>query len=190
MRIVAALGGNALLQRGERPDAGPQEAHVREAAAVLAVFVAARAEDGDRRAFAVAVLGTLAATPVVWMHYYALLFVPIALYRPRFSPIWLAPMALWLAPSTYSEGVSWRILLGLGTVAVVGMCVMGFEGPRLRGRRASRAIAEKQPRSLSGGAGTTSSFSSPHRRDPIDVDVDRPETPRVAELQIERPVRA
>jgi len=35
MRIVAALGGNALLQRGERPDAGPQEAHVREAAAAL-----------------------------------------------------------------------------------------------------------------------------------------------------------
>jgi carbamate kinase len=35
MRIVAALGGNALLRRGERPDAGPQEAHVREAAAAL-----------------------------------------------------------------------------------------------------------------------------------------------------------
>jgi carbamate kinase len=35
MRIVAALGGNALLRRGERPDASPQEAHVREAAAAL-----------------------------------------------------------------------------------------------------------------------------------------------------------
>ena len=35
MRIVAALGGNALLQRGERPDASLQEAHVREAAAAL-----------------------------------------------------------------------------------------------------------------------------------------------------------
>jgi carbamate kinase len=35
MRIVAALGGNALLQRGERPDAILQEAHVREAAAAL-----------------------------------------------------------------------------------------------------------------------------------------------------------
>ena len=28
MRIVAALGGNALLERGESPDAGIQEAHV------------------------------------------------------------------------------------------------------------------------------------------------------------------
>jgi carbamate kinase len=36
MRIVAALGGNALLQRGERPDAAVQEARVREAVAALA----------------------------------------------------------------------------------------------------------------------------------------------------------
>jgi carbamate kinase len=32
MRIVAALGGNALLERGERPDSGIQEAHVDGAA--------------------------------------------------------------------------------------------------------------------------------------------------------------
>lgn len=36
MRIVAALGGNALLRRGERPDARPQLAHIEAAAAALA----------------------------------------------------------------------------------------------------------------------------------------------------------
>ncbi len=36
MRIVAALGGNALLERGEKPDADVQERHVDQAAAVLA----------------------------------------------------------------------------------------------------------------------------------------------------------
>jgi carbamate kinase len=36
MRIVAALGGNALLQRGERPDAAIQQAHVARAADALA----------------------------------------------------------------------------------------------------------------------------------------------------------
>lgn len=36
MRIVVAVGGNALLERGERPDAAVQEAHVRRAAASLA----------------------------------------------------------------------------------------------------------------------------------------------------------
>lgn len=36
MRIVAALGGNALLQRGQKPDAAVQEANVARAVAALA----------------------------------------------------------------------------------------------------------------------------------------------------------
>jgi carbamate kinase len=36
VRVVAALGGNALLERGEKPDADIQESHVRQAAAALA----------------------------------------------------------------------------------------------------------------------------------------------------------
>lgn len=36
MRIVVALGGNALLQRGQKPDADVQEANVRRAARALA----------------------------------------------------------------------------------------------------------------------------------------------------------
>ena len=36
MRIVAALGGNALLRRGERPDAEPQRRNVLRAAEALA----------------------------------------------------------------------------------------------------------------------------------------------------------
>jgi carbamate kinase len=40
VRIVAALGGNALLLRGEAPDSDAQERHVHEAAAALAPLVA------------------------------------------------------------------------------------------------------------------------------------------------------
>lgn len=40
MRIVVALGGNALLARGERPDADVQEANVRRAVAALAPLAA------------------------------------------------------------------------------------------------------------------------------------------------------
>ncbi|MFG3497271.1 carbamate kinase [Streptomyces sp. NPDC047928] len=36
MRVVVALGGNALLQRGDRPDAAVQQANVRAAVAALA----------------------------------------------------------------------------------------------------------------------------------------------------------
>ena len=40
MRIVIALGGNALLQRGEKPDAAIQRRHVRRAAQSLAPLAA------------------------------------------------------------------------------------------------------------------------------------------------------
>ena len=40
MRIVVALGGNALLERGERPDCDVQESHVAQAAAALAPLLA------------------------------------------------------------------------------------------------------------------------------------------------------
>jgi carbamate kinase len=39
VRIVAALGGNALLERGELPDSGIQEAHVTSAVRALAPLV-------------------------------------------------------------------------------------------------------------------------------------------------------
>jgi carbamate kinase len=41
MRVVVALGGNALLERDERPDAVIQRRHVRQAAAALAPLAAA-----------------------------------------------------------------------------------------------------------------------------------------------------
>jgi carbamate kinase len=40
MRVVVALGGNALLERDERPDAVIQQRHVRQAAAALAPLAA------------------------------------------------------------------------------------------------------------------------------------------------------
>src|ERR1700683_5697256 len=43
MRIVAALGGNALLERGEKPDEDIQEHHVQQA--VPALLPLARSED-------------------------------------------------------------------------------------------------------------------------------------------------
>ena len=43
MRVVAALGGNALMKRGEKPDADIQERHVQQAVAALAPL--ARSQD-------------------------------------------------------------------------------------------------------------------------------------------------
>jgi hypothetical protein len=94
-------------------------------AAVAAIWFAARGSGGDRRAFAVAVVASLVATPLVWLHYLLLLFVPIALYRPRLSGLWFLPLVLWLTPLTHSQGTTWRIALALGVVAVVAVRTVG-----------------------------------------------------------------
>ncbi len=107
--------------------------------AVVAVLLAARGPDGDRRAFAVAVLASLVATPLLWLHYLLLLFVPIAVYRPRLSGLWFLPLALWATPTTHSHGIPWRIALALGVLAVVAART-AFEG-----RRLSRAGAIPRP---------------------------------------------
>ncbi len=86
---------------------------------VVAIVLAARGTDGDRRAFAVAVIGSLVATPILWLHYFLLLLVPIALYRPRLSPLWLAPVLLWATPATHSHGVTWQIAFALSLTALV-----------------------------------------------------------------------
>jgi hypothetical protein len=84
------------------------------ALAAVAVFVS-----GDRRVL-VAVLGVaLVATPILWPHYLVLLFVPIAFVSPTFSPLWLAPVALWLDVSAWSHGNPLRIVFELVVCAVV-----------------------------------------------------------------------
>jgi alpha-1,2-mannosyltransferase len=89
------------------------------AVVVAAVFAAARGPDGDRRALAVAVAGALLATPVLWLHYFVLLFVPIALYRPRLSALWLAPLAFWATPIAHSDGSTWRTAVALLVASAV-----------------------------------------------------------------------
>lgn len=52
----------------------------------------AQGREGDRRAFGLAVLAALSATPIVWEHYMVLLFIPIAMASPRLSRVWLIPL--------------------------------------------------------------------------------------------------
>jgi hypothetical protein len=41
------------------------------------------------RVFRLSIVAALATSPIVWNHYLVLLYVPLALTRPRFSPVWL-----------------------------------------------------------------------------------------------------
>jgi hypothetical protein len=109
----------------------------------VAVCLAARRSDGDRRAFMVAIAGSLAATPVLWLHYFALLLVPIALYRPRLSGLWLWPLVLWLTPASHANGAVWKIALALAVLAAI----------------VARTVAERQTQALVSWPGRISPFS-------------------------------
>jgi hypothetical protein len=95
------------------------------AVVVVGVVLAARGPEGDRRALSVAVAGALVATPVLWLHYLVLLFVPIALARPRLSALWFAPLAFWLTPIAHSNGSIWRTCFALVVAALIVLRSLG-----------------------------------------------------------------
>jgi alpha-1,2-mannosyltransferase len=107
------------------------------------IFLAARRPDGDRRALAVAVAGALLATPVLWLHYLDLLFVPIALARPRLSAIWFAPLVFWITPLAHSGGSIWRICLVLAVTAYVVWRTAAPAATAVAGRRSGRAESRR-----------------------------------------------
>jgi Glycosyltransferase family 87 len=120
------------------------------------IVVAARTNDGDRLALSFAVVAALLLSPIVWVHYYVLLLVPIALVHPRLSRVWFLPLAFWGTHALESDGDLWRLLLAALVVVCIalatarsakwGMWAVTSTRRRCRFRPASGALP---PRSLS-----------------------------------------
>ena len=53
----------------------------------------------ERDAFALSIVAILVLSPLLEMHYLALLLVVIALYRPTFGFVWALPLLIWGAPA-------------------------------------------------------------------------------------------
>ena len=81
-------------------------------AALAAVFVTARRNRSEATAFTLAVAAALLLTPLVWLHYFALLLIPLAVLTPTFSLAWLLPAILWACPVGPTASVStWTYVL-------------------------------------------------------------------------------
>jgi Glycosyltransferase family 87 len=52
----------------------------------------------ERSAFLLALAASLALSPLVWLHYFALLIVAVAVSRPRLGFVWFVPVALVVTP--------------------------------------------------------------------------------------------
>lgn len=118
---LVALGTEAGLPRA-LADVLPWVAGIALLAGAVEV---SRRPDGDRRAFSLAVVAALALTPIVWLHYFAMLVVPIAIARPRFAWVWLIMWGFWLIPTQENQGDLWRILVAtaLSAGVVASSCV-------------------------------------------------------------------
>jgi hypothetical protein len=79
------------------------------AALAWLVLLAWRQHD-ERRAFAVALAACLLCSPIVWLHYYALALVAVAVLKPRFSALWLLPI-LAAGPARPSAPSWWAVLV-------------------------------------------------------------------------------
>ena len=77
---------------------GAQETTAR--AIGIAVGVAILAGTWRFQSFTLAIASALALSPIVWLDYFALVAIPLAIARPRLSAIWLLPLATWGASGT------------------------------------------------------------------------------------------
>lgn len=122
---LVALGSHLGLSRAA---AGAVSWVVGVSLLACVVALARRGED-ERTTFSIALVASLALTPIVWLHYFALLIVPLALARPRLSWAWALMWPFWLIPSGHYDG-TWRILLA---TALVGAILI--QGAWANGRR-------------------------------------------------------
>jgi hypothetical protein len=61
---------------------------------LVATVVIARRGD-ERRSFALAMAATIACSPIVWLHYFALLLVVVAVARPKLGVVWFLPLLMY-----------------------------------------------------------------------------------------------
>jgi len=105
--------------------------------AVVATAVAVALRGDEQRAFVLLVTASLLLTPLVWLHYFAILLVPLAIARPRFDLTWLLPVLLIGASGTGNGGVG-RTVLVLAVSAAVVAAALAPERAAWGGQPAAR----------------------------------------------------
>lgn len=113
------------------------------AVGLLAGVVVLGRRGDDRRAFILAVAAALACSPIVWLHYFALLLVVVAVGQPRLGPAWFVPLAMYGATGTHN-GTTLQNALTIASAAVTVLLALriapAVSAPALlRGRDRSTA---------------------------------------------------
>jgi Glycosyltransferase family 87 len=75
-----------------------------------------------RKSLPLALSASLLLSPIVWLHYFALLLVALAVHSRTLSWLWFVPLLLWVCPGTANEVRLWEVVLGVAVLAVVTVC--------------------------------------------------------------------
>lgn len=113
--LASDLGAPDLLARGVGIVVGT--------ATLLGCWILGRRGD-ERRSFTLAIVAALLFTPIIWLHYFALLLVPIAIVHKRLSLLWATPLLFWLFLEGYGNGTSFQTTWTLGVAALVALLVL------------------------------------------------------------------
>ncbi len=105
-------------------------------ATLVAVVLVARGGD-DRRSYVLALAAAIAFSPIVWLHYFALLLVAVAVARPRLGAVWFLGIPLQLVVTTGVYNGSTRQTVGVLVVAVATV-ILSLGAPAAR--RGSRTV--------------------------------------------------
>ncbi len=112
-------------------------------ALLVAVVVYARRQ-AEMRAFVLAIAAALACSPILWLHYFALLLVPVAIASPRLGPIWFVPLAMWGFGAGTGNGTTAEAAVVLGVaVATVVLCCRAAPPAMPTGRRRDPTAAPR-----------------------------------------------
>jgi hypothetical protein len=141
----SGLSAYALLTRFGLPSGAAQAAAL-AAAGCLAVlaFDVRRSDHGDAAAFAIALAACLVVSPIVWLHYYVLVIVPVAILSPRLSWAWALPLASWTFAEPVQPAATWKIVLA--QLAIAGVVVLAVRAARCAEAPSSCPPREASPR--------------------------------------------
>jgi Glycosyltransferase family 87 len=87
------------------------------AVAVLAAAVVIARRGDDRSAFVLAMAAVIAVSPIVWLHYFSLLLVVVAVAQPRLGLVWFVPLLMW-GSEEITNGTTFQTALTLAAAAL------------------------------------------------------------------------
>jgi hypothetical protein len=95
--------------------------------ALLVVVLVLGRRGRERDAFAISLVSILVLSPLLEMHYIAMLLVIVALYRRTFGFVWVLPLLIWGAPASNTASLPQVVHVLVVVVAAVAFAFWAWE---------------------------------------------------------------